>query len=74
MSKVYAVYQAWCKDNGLFSEPKRVFEEEIAAALDTTPEEMKKKSMTGIIYEPFTLSIETKEAYRRIYGTDYLTS
>ena len=74
VSKVYAVYQAWCKDNGLFSEPRRVFEEEIAAALETTPEEMKKKSMTGIIYEPFTLSIETKEAYRRIYGTDYLTS
>ena len=74
VSKVYAVYQAWCKDNGLFSEPKRVFEEEIAAALGTTPEEMKKKTMTGIVYEPFTLSIETKEAYRRIYGTDYLTS
>ncbi len=57
-----------------FSEPRRVFEEEIAAAPKTTPEEMKKKSMTEIIYEPFTLSIETKEAYRRIYGTDYLTS
>ena len=28
---------------------------------------------TGMVYEPFTLTIETKEAYRRIYGTDYLT-
>jgi len=72
VSKVYAVYQAWCKDNGLFSEPKRVFEEEIAAALETTPEEMKVRTRTGTAYLLFTLTIETKEAYRRIYGTDIL--
>ena len=43
------------------------------AALDTTPEEMKVRVKTGMMYEPFTLTIETKEAYRRIYGTDCLT-
>ena len=68
--KVYAVYGAWCKDNGLFAEPRRAFEEEIAAALETTPEEMKKRTNPGLIYEPFTLTVETKKAYRRIYGED----
>ncbi len=74
VSKVYAVYQAWCKDNGLFGEPKRVFEEEIAAALDTTPEEMKVKKEHGRIFKDFTLTVETKEAYRRIYGVDYIVN
>ena len=61
------------KGCGLFSEPKRVFEEEIAAAPKTTPEEMKVRIETGMVYAPFTLTIETKEAYRRIYGVDYLS-
>ena len=43
------------------------------AAQDTAPEEIKVRTRTGMMYEPFTLTIETKEAYRRIYGTDCLT-
>ena len=70
VSKVYAVYQAWCKDNGLFSEPRRVFEEEIAAALGEDLNALKEKKRFGWIYRSFTLLMETKETYRRIYGED----
>lgn len=43
------------------------------AAQGTTPEAMKVRIETGMVYAPFTLTIETKEADRRIYGVVYLS-
>lgn len=74
VSKVYAVYQAWCKDNGLFAEPKKQFEEEIAARLGVKAEEMKEKKRHGWVYGDFTLSFDTKMNYKRIYGEDNIAS
>ena len=70
VSKVYAIYKEYCKDNGLFIENKKDFETDIAAHLGVPPDSLKDHKKIGWIYKDFTLSIETKETYWQLYGAD----
>ena len=70
VSKVYAIYKKWCADNGLYSESKKDFDRDIAIHLDISADDLKEHKRTGWFYKPFTLSIETKESYKQIYGYD----
>ena len=69
--KIYEVYRAWCFDNnGGFAKTAKEFRETLANHLDTTFEEMTKRVHGNRYYTDYTLTIEAKQQYARIYGFD----
>ena len=69
--RIYKVYNAWCGDNnnGYAKTPKE-FREELAAYLGTTYDEMTTRQKGNTFYKKYTLSLEAKEQYQRVYGYD----
>ncbi|HNX65079.1 MAG TPA: phage/plasmid primase, P4 family [Oscillospiraceae bacterium] len=71
-SKVYKVFQAWCKDNSRgFCPSVREFRKELSELL--TDGDVKKLEIIkeGIRYYAFTLKLEVKNEYAEQYGHDY---
>ena len=69
--KVYEVYRAWCCDNnGGFAKTAKEFRETLANHLDTTFEEMTKRVHGNRYYTDYTLTLEAKQQYARVYGYD----
>ena len=72
MSKVLDVYRKWCRDNGEYASSDKEFRECISEYLGKPYGELIKK-LHGISYfSDYTLSIETKNTYRAVYGVDSL--
>ena len=69
--KIYEVYRAWCFDNnGGFAKTAKEFRETLANYLGTTFEEMTKRIHGNRYYTDYTLTVEAKQQYARIYGFD----
>ena len=72
MSKVLDVYRKWCRDNGEYASSDKEFRECISEYLGKPYGELIKR-LHGISYfSDYTLSIETKNTYRAVYGVDSL--
>lgn len=70
-AKLHKVFNEWCKDNNnghTFS--ARDFRKEIADFLANGDIKSIEKKSNGNYYYPFTLTIEAKELYSRVYGYD----
>lgn len=67
--KIYEVYRAWCFDNnGGFAKTAKEFRETLANHLGTTFDDMTKRVHGNRYYTDYTLTIEAKQQYARIYG------
>ena len=69
--KIYEIYRAWCLDNnGGFAKTAKEFRETLANHLGTTFDDMTKRVHGNRYYTDYTLTIEAKQQYARIYGYD----
>ena len=70
-SRVYRVYKAWCADNNNgYSKTAKEFRETLAAHVGITFSDMTVHSNKGTYYKNITLTLETKEQYKSVYGYD----
>ena len=70
-SKIYKVYQAWCRDNtNGYAKPYNEFRNNLAAYLDTTFSEMTTLRNGYRYYRDYGLTLAAKEQYRREYDVD----
>ena len=70
-SKIYKVYQAWCRDNtNGYAKPYNEFRNNLAAYLDTTFSEMTTLRSGYRYYRDYGLTLAAKEQYRREYDVD----
>ncbi len=74
--RIYDVYRAWCQNNNNgFAKTAKEFRETLAKHLGTTFKEMSTHTNKGTFYKDLTITIDTKEQYKKVYGydsTDYL--
>lgn len=69
--KVYKVYREWCIDNNSgFAKTAKKFRDTLASHLDSTFEEMTKRSGGNTYYKDYTLTYEAKTQYAKVYGYD----
>jgi P4 family phage/plasmid primase-like protien len=69
--KVYKIYREWCFDNnGGFAKTAKEFRDTLCSHLGTTYEEMTKRSGGNTYYADYTLTLETKKQYGKVYGYD----
>ena len=67
--RIYDVYKAWCQDNnGGYHKTAKEFRDTLSAHLGGTYKELTVHSNKGTFYKDYTLSLETREQYRRVYG------
>lgn len=70
-SHIYDVYKAWCYDNNNgFAKTAKEFRETLATHLDSTFKDMTVHTNKGTFYKNLTITIETKEQYKKAYGYD----
>ena len=70
-SKLHKVFNEWCKDNNNgHTLSSRDFRKEIADFLANGDIKAIEKKSNGNYYYPFTLTIEAKKLYNRVYGYD----
>ena len=70
-SKIYKVYQAWCRDNtNGYAKSYNEFRNNLAAYLDTTFSEMTVLRSGYRYYRDYGLTLAAKEQYRREYDVD----
>ncbi len=76
-SRIYDVYRAWCYDNNNgFAKTAKEFRETLVSHLGSTFKEMTVHTNKGTYYKNLTISLETKEQYKKAYGyecTDFLS-
>ena len=76
-SRIYDVYRAWCYDNNNgFAKTAKEFRETLASHLGCTFKEITVHTKKGTYYKNLTISLETKEQYKKAYGydcTDFLS-
>ena len=71
VGKIYDVYKAWCQDNNSgYAKSAKEFRNIISEYLNTSYSNLTVRSKAGIIYRNYTLSVDTKQQYCRIYGFD----
>lgn len=70
-SRIYDVYRAWCYDNNNgFAKTAKEFRETLASYLDSTFKEMTIHTNKGTYYKNLTITADTKEQYKKVYGYD----
>ena len=71
VGKIYDVYKSWCQDNNSgYAKSAKEFRNIISEYLNTSYSNLTVRSKAGIIYRNYTLSVDTKQQYCRIYGFD----
>ena len=71
VGKIYDVYKAWCQDNNSgYAKSAKEFRSIISEYLNTSYSNLTVRSKAGIVYRNYTLSVDTKQQYCRIYGYD----
>lgn len=72
--KLYDVYRAWCVDNNNgYAETARAFRDKLCEYLGRSYKELTIHTENGTCYRDYTLSLETKQQYVRVYGYDNLS-
>ena len=69
--KLYDVFKAWAKTNGEYTPAKQGFWKELARYLSDGDKDKLLKTIQGIRYPTFTLTMEAKTAYKEAYGYDF---
>lgn len=72
--KLYEVFKAWAKATGEYIPAKQSFWKELAGYLAGGDKDKLLKTIQGVRYPTFTLTIEAKTTYREAYGSDFLQS
>ena len=71
VGKIYDVYKVWCQDNNSgYAKSAKEFRNIISDYLNTSYADLTLRSKAGIVYKNYTLSVDTKQQYCRIYGYD----
>jgi len=71
VGKIYDVYKVWCQDNNSgYAKSAKEFRSIISDYLNTSYADLTLRSKAGIVYKNYTLSVDTKQQYCRIYGYD----
>ena len=71
VGKIYDVYKAWCQDNNSgYAKSAKEFRSIISEYLSTSYADLTLRNKAGIVYKNYTLSVDTKQQYCRIYGYD----
>lgn len=71
VGKIYDVYKAWCQDNNSgYAKSAKEVRGIISEYLNTSYSNLTVRSKAGILYRNYTLSVDTKQQYCRIYGYD----
>lgn len=71
VGKIYDVYKAWCQDNNSgYAKSAKEFRSIISEYLNTSYADLTVRTKAGIMYRSYTLSVDTKQQYCRIYGYD----
>ena len=71
VGKIYDVYKVWCQDNNSgYAKSAKEFRSIISDYLNTSYADLTLRSKAGIVYKNYTLSVDTKQHYCRIYGYD----
>lgn len=69
--KVYEVYREWCKDNNHgYAKTAKEFREELSEILGKPYKDIKVRIHGVSYYKDFTLSLEAKRNYVKVYGFD----
>lgn len=70
-SRIYRVYQAWCRENNNgFAKTAKEFRETLAAHLGGTYADMTTRQKGNTYYKDYALTLEAKEQFSREYGYD----
>ena len=73
-SKLYEVYKAWCVDNNHgYAETVKVFRDTLCEYLGKSYSELTMHTDKGTYWCGYTLSLDAKQEYARIYGIDFLS-
>ena len=73
-SKLYEVYKAWCVDNNHgYAETAKVFRDTLCEYLGKSYSELTMHTDKGTYWCGYTLSLDAKQEYARIYGIDFLS-
>ncbi len=71
VGKIYDVYKAWCQDNNSgYAKSAKEFRNTICEHLNTDHAALTARTKAGIVYRNYTLSVDTKQQYCKIYGYD----
>ncbi len=69
--KLYDVYRAWCVDNNNgYAETARAFRDKLCEYLGKEYKELTVHTEIGTCYRDYTLSLDAKRQYVRVYGYD----
>ena len=69
--KLYDVYRAWCVDNNNgYAETARAFRDKLCEYLGKDYKELTVHTEIGTCYRDYTLSLDAKRQYMRVYGYD----
>ena len=72
--KLYDVYRAWCADNNNgYAETAKAFRDKLCEYLGKDYKELTVHTENGTCYRDYTLSLEAKQQYVRVYGYDNLS-
>lgn len=72
--KLYDVYKAWCVDNNNgYAETARAFRDKLCEYLGKDYKELTVHTKNGTCYRDYTLSLDAKKQYVRVYGFDNLS-
>lgn len=72
--KLYDVYRAWCVDNNNgYAETARAFRDKLCEYLGSSYKELTVHTENGTCYRDYTLSLDAKRQYARVYGYDNLS-
>ena len=72
--KLYDVYRAWCVDNNNgYAETARAFRDKLCEYLASSYKELTVHTENGTCYRDYTLFLDAKRQYARIYGYDNLS-
>ena len=73
-SKLYEVYKAWCVDNNHgYAETAKFFRDTLCEYLGKSYSELTMHTDKGTYWCGYTLSLDAKQEYARIYGIDFLS-
>ena len=72
--KLYDVYRAWCVDNNNgYAETVKAFRDKLCEYLGHSYDELTVHTDKGTCYRDYTLSLDAKRQYVRVYGFDNLS-
>ena len=72
-ARIYRVYKAWCSENNNgYAKTAREFKETLASYLGEDVDGMTKKLDGNHYYKTYTLTLEAKNEFKKVYGYDTL--